>query len=402
MFGKITLQLGLKFLSIFFSLLISRWLITNFDASVFKDYTVITAFNGIVLMAITFGIPTIVQKYYTKYTDSSELGDFWATVTGFRLITFLIGLILLWLLYPFIGSANIQAIFLLYVAQFILLADNSYRSIVDSQNRSWQFSMTDLVGKGLLFGFVVLVAVWFKLNLVCFALLSIAAYGIAFVCDIIWQKKHTPKGKFHLSLFKVEMRAIGFLTLAEMVTALYLKTDVPFLSYLKFSDSNIVSYASAYKLFEIATVIPGLMMPVIASKVKREMVAKVETGNLVKEFAKAFGLGLVLFGLALLLAPVGSWLIDPKNLYPDITTYFKWLSPILILLFPVILANDLINLSGLEKMQLWSKVITAIFVILAYIVLIPTYGPAGAILATIGGFVVELVVKGWIVFRYVK
>jgi O-antigen/teichoic acid export membrane protein len=74
----------------------------------------------------------------------------------------------------------------------------------------------------------------------------------------------------------------------------------------------------------------------------------------------------------------------------------------LIVLFPTLLSSDLLNVSGLEKKQFWSKFYTAGLALILYIVLIPMFGGVGAALATLIFFTFELVVKSWYVYKFVK
>ena len=403
MLRKFSLQIGLKFLSILLSLFIARWVIANLDTNSVKDYTVIGSYNNTILMAITLGLPALVQKYYTNVTDRTVLANFWATVSVLRFGSFFLGLGLLALCFPIMNVTSWQAAIALYCAQFILLADTSYRSITDARGRSWQFSLTDFIGKGLLLGLVLLLSNVLKLDLVGFSLVSIVAYFIAFVCDILWQKGDTGWGRFDTGILRLELGAIGFLVLTDFVTALYLRTDVPFLNYLRFSDTQIVSYSNAYKLFEIATVIPALMMPVIASQTRQKLNNQlISKKNLIVAFAQSFGFGVVLLILANLFSPLAVWLLDPSLKFPATQGYFQLLTPVLLILFPIVLANDLINLSGLEKYQFRSKLITAIFAIGCYTLLIPRFGPLGAVISTVAFFGLELFVKLWFVYKYVN
>jgi O-antigen/teichoic acid export membrane protein len=445
MLKKTLLQVGIKFLAIACGILITRWQVSNFTTEDFANYGLILSYNSIILMAVSWGLPQIIQKVFTNkesnisslnsknevgnsplegwqsqtdgvfQSDSTKIGNvgvsvtnqfnlpnFWTTTVVLRLASYLVGLILIFLTYNLSQTSDLIAIIGVFTAQFILLADLAFRSIADSNNKSWQFSVTDLLGKLILVGLMYISVQFFQPNIIVFAGISILAYFISLIIDGFWQRKNYSWGKFDLNIIKVNLGAIGFLTLADIINGLYSKTDLLFLRYFNFDLIQIASYSNAYKLFEIATIIPGLTMPVLASMLRKKLNNKeITKKTLVKYYGIAIGVGVLTTIAVNIFAQLGILLIDPNSKY-DSLNLLRILSLILIILFPTLLSSDLLNVSGLEKKQFWSKLWTAILAIILYLVLIPMFGGVGAALATLCFFGFELTLKTWYVWRWVE
>jgi O-antigen/teichoic acid export membrane protein len=461
MLKKTLLQVGIKFLAIACGILITRWQVSNFTTEDFANYGLILSYNSIILMAVSWGLPQIIQKVFTnkvvnydnavdgklplakglaaqadwgykgdaahngdaeaastevshlsnagtgsfaslKMTVGLSLPNFWTTTVALRLASYLVGLVLIFFTYKLSQTSDLVAIVGIFTAQFILLADLAFRSIADSNNKSWQFSVTDLLSKLILVGLMYVSVQFFKPDILVFAGISILAYFISLIIDGFWQRKNYKWGKFDLNIIKVELGAIGFLTLADIINGLYSKTDLLFLRYFNFDLFQVASYSNAYKLFEIATIIPGLTMPVLASILRKKLNNhEITKKSLIKYYGIAIGVGVLTTLAVNIFAQLGIWLIDPNGKY-DSLNLLRILSLILIVLFPTLLSSDLLNVSGLEKKQFWSKLWTAGLALVLYIVLIPMFGSVGAATATLIFFTFELVVKSWYVYRWLR
>jgi O-antigen/teichoic acid export membrane protein len=474
MLKKTLSQVGIKFLAIACGIFITRWQVGNFSIEDFANYGLILSYNSIILMAVSWGLPQIIQKVFTNrevinvnnsksvgvnsplegwqakpdgvfqsgenntsiltqngdteagsaptfsatsntgigsfatlkmtgfLSNSFSLSNFWTTTLALRLASYIVGLIIIFFTYRLSQTSDLISIIGIFTAQFILLADLAFRSIADSNNKSWQFSVTDLVGKLILVCLMYVSVQFFRPSIIGFALISILAYLISLLIDGFWQRKNYSWGKFDLNIIKVELGAIGFLTLADIINGLYSKTDLLFLRYFNFDLFQVASYANAYKLFEIATIIPGLTMPVLASMLRKKLNSgEITKKTLIKYYGITLGVGALTTIAVNIFAQTGIWLIDPTGKYESLNL-LRILSLILIVLFPTLLSSDLLNVSGLEKKQFWSKFYTAGLALVLYIVLIPMYGGVGAALATLCFFSFELLLKSWYVWRWVE
>jgi O-antigen/teichoic acid export membrane protein len=403
MFKKMILQVGIKFLAIACGIFATRWLNNNLTIEENADYAVIISYNATILMMVTLGLPTLTQKFYTNIEDKKILANFWATSVWIRIISYIFSLILIYFTYKIVGIKDLLITLGIFSAQFILLSDNVYRSICDARNRSWQFSTTDLIGKIILIAGLYGSIIFYKPNLWIFAIISIVAYLISITLDAFWQRKDTTWGKLDTSIIKSELGAIGFLSLSDIINGIYSKTDILFLKNTAVSNIELVSYSNGYKLFEIITIISSLTMPVLGSKLIKKMnVDKSSRSEFVKYYSLVSLAGIVVGLGTILFSGLATWTIDPSGKFTETQSILNLLSIVVAILFPTMLSNDLLNLSGLEKKQFWSKVITGIVAIVAYLILIPMFGIWGAGYATIIFFAVECCVKGYFVWKYVR
>ncbi len=403
MFKKMILQVGIKFLAIACGIFITRWLNNSLSIQENADYAVIVSYNSTLLLMITLGLPTLTQKFYTNIKDKKILANYWATSVWIRICSFVLSLLIIVLTFQLVGIKDLFLTLGIFTAQFILLSDQVYRSICDAGNRSWQFSTTDLIGKILLVAGLYSSFIFWKPNLWVFAVLSILAYSICIIIDAIWQKKDTTFGKFDMSIIRSEIGAIGFLSLSDVINGLYSKTDILFLKNTLVNNIDLVSYSNGYKLFEIATIVSGLTMPVLGSKLIQKLnVDKSSRAELPKYYVLVTLVGIVVGLATFVLSRLATQIIDPSGKYIQTENVLKLLCIVVAIIFPTLLSSDLLNLSGLEKKQFWSKVITGVVAIISYLTLIPLFGIWGAGYATIIFFAIECIVKGYLVWKYVK
>ncbi len=396
-------QVVIKFLAIGLGFFTTRWLVEVLSVSDYRNYNLILAYNAVLLVLIDFGIPQTLQKIYTHNQNAKENSDVWTTITILRVVSYFLAVVLICFTYPISQTQDLGLILSLFTAQFILVADLNYRSICQAVGRTWQFSVTDFLGKfilvcGLILGNIVL---YFGLApLYYFIILSIIAYSISLVIDAFWQRKFTHFGKFNFKTLQKNSKGLVYLALANLAIAIYLTTDKLFLAYFKFSDNSINSYSNAYKLFEIAQVVPGLVMPAISSLVTKQIVVEKDSKEKQKilfRFAGfALGLGVILsIGIALF-GWLAIWLIDSQNKYNQTAQILPLLGISLVFICPMLIFKDTTIFLGKEKYDLITTALTATLAVILYIILIPNFGLNGAVIATIISYLFDLIIKAFV------
>ena len=183
---SVIISVVLKFISVFVSLYIIRWLNVEMSISEYKDFNVVTSFTPVIIGIITFGIPQILYKEYTN-SKEQKLTNLWTAMFVLRWISYVIGLLICFIFFNLTGLKDALIVSLIYTAQFIVIADIGFRSILDARNKSWRFSATDLLGKILL---VIILAsskyLFIETNkLYLYAWASIAVYFIIYTLDFI-------------------------------------------------------------------------------------------------------------------------------------------------------------------------------------------------------------------------
>jgi O-antigen/teichoic acid export membrane protein len=402
-------QVVIKFLAIGLGFFTTRWLVEVLNPSDYRDYNLVLAYNAVLLVLIDFGIPQTLQKIYTHNHNSKENSDIWTTITILRIASYFLAVILICFTYPISQTQNLGLILALFTAQFILVADLNYRSICQAVGRTWQFSLTDFLGKiilvlGLILGNIVL---YFGLApLYYFVAVSILAYSISLIIDAIWQRQFTHFGKFNFKSLKENFGGLFYLALSNLAIAFYLTTDKLFLAYFKFPNEAINSYSNAYKLFEIAQVVPGLVMPAISSLVTKQILAEKVLPKQRKALFKYAGFGLSL-GITLWLGVVifGSvavWLIDTQNKYQQTIQVLPILAISLIFICPMLVFKDTTIFLGKEKYDLITTALTATLAVSLYLILIPNFGIQGAAYATIISYSFDLIIKAFLLNHTLK
>ena len=443
-------QVGLKFAAIALGVLVFRFQNTEFSQNELAEFTLVNAYTITILGLITFGIPQIIQKFYTQnYQDfdqkKQEFAEFWTVFLLLRIFSYFIAIFIILLTFGFSGSVNLFAIIGLFSAQFIILTDINFRSVADSTGKSWQFSLSDFLGKIILVLGLFTIAFsqyflsFFKnlglnlnfifpniviSNFTWFIILSILAYLTAFCMDYRWQKKLTPIifPSFRIvSKIWIQNRSeILFLGLSGIFTSLFLRTDILILKFFQINSSQLIGYSNSYRLFEIASVVPSLVVPVLASrfwqKCQRENF-KIENKTIfepsfqpnltensklcknsandkiqpeiIKKNLQTFIFGVFILGLicTLLLgffAPFGFWIIDPFARYSTFSLQTIWaLSGMLIFNSLSIFLGNLNILLGGFRVELAISLGNFIVAMICYFAFIPTFGILGAAFASL-------------------
>ena len=99
LFHKKNLLLGLsvviKFTAIGVAVLIARWQNVYLDPQSLRDFNLTLAYLAIILGIVNFGVPQILYKLYTNETDQTKLNDIWSTFLVVRLLSFLVGVLVI-------------------------------------------------------------------------------------------------------------------------------------------------------------------------------------------------------------------------------------------------------------------------------------------------------------------
>jgi hypothetical protein len=420
-------QVSIKFLAIALGIYTTRWLITNLSPETFETYNLILGYNAVILSLVNFGLPLLVQKYYTNTQDSSKIKDFWTTFGVLRIITYFAGLAFIFLTFPLSQTNELGYIIGIFTAQYILIADLNYRSVCDSKGRSWQFSTTDFIGKLLLVILLLSFSVinfWEKIvPLEFFILSSIFSYLVSLAIDAYWQREYTGLGRFDLQIFRENLKPIFYLFLSTSLVGFYLMTDRIFLKYFGYDEFVVNGYSNAFKIFDLVAVVPGLTMPAIASLVK----GKIDTNQpnmttgfstklpgFSKKIKNTFSnkqiillewtiisllLGLFLSITILIFDPIIIQVLDPNLKYPLTFDALSIMALGMIPMAPIIfLANLLVFLHG-EKFDLLVVAVTSSLSILMYFLIIPEFGLVGASWLRVGILSLDICLKFFFVYK---
>ena len=410
----------IKFGAVAIGLYTSRWMIANIDKVQLAEFNVLLSFTAVIYALIHFGIPITIQKHFTSSPKESN-AELWTSMFFLRLISFPVGLFLIYALLPFTGSANLLLAFAIYSMGFFLIADLSYRAVTDSNGNSWQFSITDLISKlfivsGLIF-YVRNSSVLNIQSLYYFIIVSTIGNFLAVFLDFLWQAKHIQWGKWSWSVIKANRNVLFFVGGINAISALYTTTDKIFLQNFGASPEIINGYSNGYKILDLSTIVIGLSMPLLASFTKRRMdeqtVGKLEqnVAKFLRLFGKSiapkpliftsfllisFAIGLISFVGMNLFGPLIIRIIDPLSKYPQALLSLQILSFSLLPAPINFLIGYTLHFTGGEKYDFVNYIFVCAAGISAYVVLINEYSFVGAAIATVIVYFVDFIIKTFI------
>lgn len=417
----LVLSLLIKFLAVGFGLIVNRWLNDYIPPESLKNYNLIIVYNSIILGVFSFGIPELIQKFYTNTSEAKEYADFWTTITFFRIIQYFLSIILIILTYPLSRTFDLFLIIGIFTSQYIILCDINFRSISDAFHRNWQFSLTDL-GSKILIVFALYISLYFKiaqyLNVYIWA--SISIYLIQYFVDWYINRDYALLGRIKLDIIKNNFKGFLYLGLTAFVMGLYSSTDKWFLDYYGFNEFVINGYSNAFRLIEISLIVPSLMVPTICTLAKKSLIGDTLSKKnifgkfdfnfkflekilpyryrlILKYLLFSFFIGLLTFFSVLIVGYLGLILTVGKD-----SDYFNYAFESLLILTFALIPSGLITfftmmnifLDG-EKLEFIGIVLIAVVVLGMYIAFIPNYGHIGASYASVLGNFFILIIK-WI------
>lgn len=428
-------QTLIKFLAIGLGFFVNRLINTHLDTEALNTYNLITAYTPIILGLVTFGLPDLIQKFYTNHRDPELLKDFWTTTSIIRFVSYFLGIGLIFLNFwladlPLIENSLLAPILIvfktkdnlkqenlfyilgIFSAQFLLIADLGYRSVCNTRDRAWQFNFTDLLGKFLVVLFLALISLLFELTLDTLILILLFAYSICFFLDFVWQKDLTEWGKWNYAIFQANLPSILYLSISSFITSLYWTTDRLFLKQFGATSYQINGYTNIYRVFEIATVPGSLIVPILATKLKMFLDDKRRdrhdnTNNLPTLIWSRLGLvlslGLFVAVLFWLFAPWILSLIEPKKLYFENSIQaLPALTVALVFYFGNVFLSHLLIYANGEKQHLYATLAVALLAFYLYFSLIPKFLILGASWATALFYIFDFVLKTFLVFSLYK
>jgi O-antigen/teichoic acid export membrane protein len=416
--SNLVLNLVFKFMAIGYGFYVLRWLNDYLTVSEYSEYNVITAYTGMILPVISFGIPTLIQREFTNNHDELALAKFWSSFGLFRLLSYFVGIALILLTSSFSSSNNLGLIIGIFTVQFILIVDLSFRSVCDAVGSSWQFSLTDFIAKTILcVGLLMAVRLNFvsEINtLQYFLYISGAVYCLALVLDAVLQRSHINWTVPDIQLLKKNFPAITYTTIAAITVALYLTTDKIFLKQFGFGDIEINGYTNAYKLYEVAQTVPGLTIPILSSHLKRKMDADSFTkfGTKLQDLFPKFNAMLpkkfILIEWSLIVlaigfaSMVGMWLfggfaislIDQQAQYAQVSlAVIPVLAMTIVPMTMTFLFGAILTLLHGERQELIASFWTMVVALVFYVFLISRFGALGAAYATLFTYVTGAIIK---------
>jgi O-antigen/teichoic acid export membrane protein len=404
---KLALQVIIKLIAVAVGILTSRWLndyLTNEQRSLF---TTVSAISILVVGILEFGLPRLIQKYFTNWHDKEEIGHYWSTMWLIRVGSLVLALPVLGLCNYFFKINDFWLLFSLYLTQFILISDQSFRGLLDAKGKGFLFSATDLVGKLILITglYFIVGKILGQTGIWTFVWSAGIGYGLSFAIDWFLTRKMVNFKSPSWTIWQDNYKQIGLLTLSSLVATTYIRTDVLYLNYFGATAQAINSYDNAFKLYEVATVAPGVLIPTISSHLKK-LIDKgqnqLEKRKIIQKYlalSLCFGFGCTLS--VLVFGNLGLWLTGAITKYLLAAVYLPILALALLFFPTVILISNLFIFFGEEKRETQSVIVVAIYSFFAYTILVSQFGAIGASWANVSLLFFDFVVKLFLFWKYI-
>ena len=409
--GGVVFKIG----ALLVSLLISKWLFTNLETEDLVVYFLGLSYLGLILQPLSFGVYSLIQKFYTNEQYKTQLPQIWTTINLFRLVTFIFALILVLAGYPLVNSfrpEHLPIVLLLFGSQILVELDYHYRAVCNAKGNIWQFSLTDLINKLLvLMGLVG--GVWListNQGLLFYLIILGFVNLVTLIIDATWQRAHTQWGCWNWQLLKDHWPTMIFLGTSGLVVAAYENLDRLILDYVHTPQELITAYANVYtNVLDKAKIIVSLVIPTLASSFQKALsnvqnqailrnISK-RTNN--KQKLKLLGLNLgIIFVVALVttlgtltVAPIILKFIDSEQKYMLDGLTFTILVGSLLPYFLNMFLMIILNLSSQEKTNLVIEISIFMLTIAGYLLAIPSLGPLGAAIVTFLNYLTSFVIR---------
>jgi O-antigen/teichoic acid export membrane protein len=397
---KLVFGVSIKVVSLLVGLYSMRWLNTNLNAGELKSFFISLFFTGSFLSISTLGMNNIVQRQIiSKSQDLNKFNSLWVNSFVTQTIVSFIGIAVMVVISFYNPVLPLLPFLLIYIAQFFLAIDGNLKVIADFNNKTWSFTMTDLISKVLIVTALILYST-FNLkydNIVIYGLIILFCAILQFALDLYFQRKsiNWVKPNFNdLIQYKSEMIQFTIITLILTISN---NSDRWFLSFYKFSDSVINGYVNVYSLYLNVTLLESFILPVLYYNMVKDKDMTKGFGNLNKKnkwllliflmsFVSAIGFKI---GTGFLLP-----IVDKESKYLNYSyEIVDILSLILLLNSSSFLMTQLIILKNKVKLETISTIIFTIVILISYIILIPKYGHIGAAYATLIACLSQFTVK---------
>lgn len=395
---KLAIGVSFKLVSLVISIYILKWVNSNLSQIELKEFNIFNTITVIILSLAAAGLGPVIQRKYIDYkktqSDESKTAfiNLWSLSICIQCIFFVVGLICLTLYY--INSSFTSPLYLFYLlllAQLMLSIDGGYKLITDANNKTWQFTITELFSKLLIF-ILLFFSTTFSFNSNSFKhYLAVIVFSAGFqlVADIILQKKYAGFKIPNLSYLKKYRTEITVFFINTLLSVASMNTDRLFLAHYYPSGLELNGYVNAYKFLEIAMVLENIIFPVLFFNLYTSNIHNIPYVKFIFKspwfyliFANSIGILLVY----LLASRTFMGFIDSESKYTSVS--FVVLPILGLALFTTTIHNLLTGFIvqlKFFKIEFISLLIYAITAILMYIVFIPRFGYLGAAYSTLAG-----------------
>jgi O-antigen/teichoic acid export membrane protein len=393
------IQIGLKGTALILGLIPQRFI--NHENIALQDRAsleLILPINAILFSFLDLGLTNLLYKAYTLEKDENKLAKIWTLAFCIRFGMYFVGIIIFLMLIQFnwlrLGGLDKFLIFGIYTSQYLLIFDGSYKAISDTRGTSFKFTLSDLICKLFIAGFLILLPIINKgyINIYTYIIVNIIMYILINIFDYYLQKDFIKWSIPSFGIIKKDYKTILVLIFTALVGTIYTKIPVYFVE----KQSDIVSFGIASKTYELLMIVPALIIPIISS----EFVQKYNVQNSSFEKTKilkkylffSFLMGIFCFILCMMLSyPV---LYLTKGLRFENALLFSILYSINFLVYPSLYFIGNTNfLFNFNKFLILNVLILFLVSFPVYFIFYNTMGLIGLIISILVINIIDVIVK---------
>ena len=386
-----TVVIGWNIANRLVSLLIAIYLARYLGVTGYGNYSFISAYVLFFGVIVDLGINTFLVREIAKYRKRTE--ELVANGIGIKLVLFLIAFLLSSIIISYLNYPS-EVKISVYIATFTLLFSSTtslLSTLFQADLEMLYPAFADLAGR-LLLGALILFISYQKGGLVSIILASLAANVFSFILLYLLSKRKTSVSvKFDIEIWKEILEPAVLLGLSGIFSSVIIRMDTILLSLLK-GNTEVGFYSVPSQLTDSTTLIPlafmSSMFPLMSSY------SKVSKDSLSKSFRLAVKYMLM---LAIPMA-FGITLLSDRIITAIYGAEFLPSSPALvimiwchILVFCVIVFDTLLVSIELQRKVFVATGVTAIFNVVANLLLIPQLGFIGAAIALLLSYLLATV-----------
>jgi O-antigen/teichoic acid export membrane protein len=398
--GKLAFGIGFKVISLLVGLLSMRWINTNLTSQDLKSLFLTLFFTSAILNISSLGLGNLVSRsYVTEKEKPQNFFKLWSNYFYIQVINFLIGGVVLLVIAQYNPLLPILPLMLIYLSQYFLAIDGSYKFITESNNRTWTFTITESISKIL-----IIASLYFVVNnyfpsnkLISYSIVVIIFAVIQYLMDNWINRKEILWTTPNFAILWEHKKEIIQYTLLTTISVASANSDKWFLNFYRFSDEVINGYSNIYNLYIIGISVESFILPVLFYNMIKNFDINQKASVIIKnnKWFYLFFLETIIFSIGF---NVGSrYLI---NFIDKDLKYSNYSFDVINILSATILFNSSIFIFSQFylfkkklKFETISYLISSIITIILYILLIPRYGHIGAAYATLLGTVINFAVK---------
>ena len=330
------------------------------------------------------GLDTWMVREVTKTPSQGKL--YLANILGLKIGTSLVTLVLVFLVFRMTDLPQVT-LNLLWILSISLLFNTISQTLwhygdcfKEFVYHSVLWAASNIIKAGL---GVTLVLLFHELEPLVWGVVVAEAISLILSFCVVRRRFGLFAPEFQFSVWKDFMVRSAPIAMGMIFSVLYFRLDIVMLQLMT-EDKVVGFYSAAYKLFEVAVVLPHSFMLVLFPTLVEEYHS--DRSQFKDRFKKALTMYSLIGGsiaLALWVFSQGIITLMYGDTFLPSISVLDILSGVILLFFINFLLSNILIISGRERINTWNLVAATVLNVILNLALIPLYGAIGAAWATL-------------------